>query len=137
MNTFSDADDGVKLLAQHLAQYKLQAQEQIHELREANELLLVQQDQLKDRLRTQDALIAERDAELQQVRHELTTSDVKKWRMKERDDWKQLVSGLEKDRGRLKLRNAQLGRSLLRGALTSHRRPSLRPVHPRPRHHPL
>eukprot|EP00941_MAST-03F_sp_MAST-3F-sp1_P004187 g4187.t1 len=101
---WTDCDDGVKLLAEHLAKSKLAAQEEIYKLKRERDSLRIQTGELKDALDIAYSRLQEVEAEAIMVKRENT----KKYRIEERNDWQALVNALNKDRSRVQKENQEL-----------------------------
>lgn len=95
---------GVRLLAEHLAQTKLQHEEVTYKLK----LQIVSCTDENERLR---ATLSAHDNEVQEWKAKCAQMEIentKKWRIQERADWKSLVSALQADRRRLEDEVAEL-----------------------------
>ena len=93
----SNAGDGLKKLAEYLAQTRRQASASI-------DLLNVRVSELSADLeiakQTSEKLEGERDF-FRNLSEQLKLENSKKWRLQERDDWKSLVDSVQRDRARL------------------------------------
>ena len=95
--TDSSAGDGLKKLADYLAQTRRQAEVSIDVLNSRVTELTAELDIAKQ---TAERLQEERDL-FHNMSEQLKIENSKKWRLQERDDWKSLVDSVQRDRCRL------------------------------------
>lgn len=93
----SNAGDGLKKLAEYLAQTRRQASSSIDLLNARVTELSADLDIAKQ---TSEKLEEERDF-FRNLSEQLKLENSKKWRLQERDDWKSLVDSVQRDRARL------------------------------------
>lgn len=85
------------MLSDHLARVKLEHAEREHALRQEVAALKEENTTALERTNALEDMLAQREFELEQTKAEMS----RKWRIQEREDWKQLVTRLQRERSRL------------------------------------
>lgn len=92
------------MLSDHLARVKLEHAEREHALKQEVSSLKKESAAALERTNALEDMLAQRDFELEQTKAEMS----RKWRIQEREDWKQLVTRLQRERSRLVQHNEEL-----------------------------
>lgn len=101
-------EGGVRLLGQHLARVKLQAEEREYQFK-------MQIEKLLDEKQEQQAVLREalsKSAQLEAQVKQLEVQNSRKWQIETRDHWINQIESVKQERNRLRAENEQMSESL-------------------------